>query len=65
MMNIYRHSLAWALDNSVLMLIVLVLTIALNLVVIVRHSQGLLPAAGHGRDDGHDAGTAGRIVFPS
>jgi multidrug efflux pump len=39
----YRHSLAWALDNPVLILIVLVLTIALNVVVIYRIPKGFFP----------------------
>ncbi len=39
----YRHSLAWALDNPVLILIVLGLTIALNLVVMVRIPKGFFP----------------------
>ncbi len=40
---IYRNSLEWALDNPVLMLIVLALTIALNVVVIVRIPKGFFP----------------------
>jgi multidrug efflux pump len=43
MMKIYRVSLRWALDNPVLMLIVLGLTIALNIVVIVRIPKGFFP----------------------
>jgi multidrug efflux pump len=43
LLSIYRHSLDWALDNPVLILIVLVLTIALNLVVIVRIPKGFFP----------------------
>jgi multidrug efflux pump len=43
MLSGYRHSLAWALDNPVLILIVLGLTIALNLVVIVRIPKGFFP----------------------
>ena len=43
LLSIYRHSLAWALDNPVLILIVLALTIALNLVVIVRIPKGFFP----------------------
>jgi multidrug efflux pump len=39
----YRGSLGWALDNSVLVLIVLVLTIALNVVVIIRIPKGFFP----------------------
>jgi len=40
---IYRHSLEWALDNSLLMLIVLALTVALNVVVIFRIPKGFFP----------------------
>ena len=40
---VYRKSLLWALDNSLLMLIVLVLTVALNLVVLVRIPKGFFP----------------------
>jgi multidrug efflux pump len=40
---VYRKSLLWVLDNSLLMLIVLLLTIALNLVVIVRIPKGFFP----------------------
>jgi multidrug efflux pump len=43
MLSIYRGSLRWALDNPVLILIVLVLTIALNIVVIVRIPKGFFP----------------------
>jgi multidrug efflux pump len=43
MLRIYRHSLLWALDNSGLMLIVLILTIALNVVVIVKIPKGFFP----------------------
>ncbi|MGB7136507.1 MAG: efflux RND transporter permease subunit [Acidobacteriaceae bacterium] len=43
MLAIYRSSLRWALDNPVLILIVLALTIALNLVVIVRIPKGFFP----------------------
>ncbi len=40
---VYRKSLLWALDNSSLMLIVLLLTIALNVVVILRIPKGFFP----------------------
>jgi multidrug efflux pump len=43
LLSIYRSSLRWALDNPVLILIVLALTIALNLVVIVRIPKGFFP----------------------
>ncbi|MBT9332214.1 efflux RND transporter permease subunit [Paracidobacterium acidisoli] len=40
---VYRHSLLWVLDNPVLTLIILGLTIALNVVVIVRIPKGFFP----------------------
>jgi multidrug efflux pump len=43
LLSIYRRSLTWALDNPVLILIVLVLTIALNVVVIYRIPKGFFP----------------------
>jgi len=43
MVSIYRSSLAWALDNPALIIIVLLLTIALNAVVIVRIPKGFFP----------------------
>ncbi len=43
LMWIYKQSLVWALDNPVLMLIVLGLTIALNFAVIVKIPKGFFP----------------------
>jgi multidrug efflux pump len=43
LLSIYRRSLTWALDNPVLILIVLGLTIALNFVVILRIPKGFFP----------------------
>jgi multidrug efflux pump len=43
LVDIYKHSLSWVLDNPGLTLIVLVLTIALNVVVIVRIPKGFFP----------------------
>ena len=43
MLSGYRKSLAWALENPALMLIVLVLTIALNVVVIIKIPKGFFP----------------------
>jgi multidrug efflux pump len=40
---IYRRSLEWALDNPVLMLVTLLLTIALNVVVIGKIPKGFFP----------------------
>jgi multidrug efflux pump len=39
----YRHSLTWVLDNPLLTIIVLLLTIALNVVVIFRIPKGFFP----------------------
>jgi multidrug efflux pump len=43
MLDTYRRTLVWALDNSVLMLVVLLLTIALNVVLIYRIPKGFFP----------------------
>ena len=43
MLSVYRHSLLWVLDNSGLMLVVLLLTIALNVVLIIRIPKGFFP----------------------
>ena len=43
MLESYRRSLHWALDNSTLMLVILLLTVALNVVLIVRIPKGFFP----------------------
>ena len=43
MLNIYKHSLAWVLDNSGLMLVVLLLVIVLNGIVVVKIPKGFFP----------------------
>jgi multidrug efflux pump len=43
MLETYRRTLLWALDNSALMLVVLLVTIALNVVLIVRIPKGFFP----------------------
>ncbi len=43
MIWVYRRSLAWVLDNPVLMLVVLLLTIALNVLVVLRIPTGYFP----------------------
>ena len=43
MVSIYRSTLTWVLDNPALTIIVLILTVALNLVVIVRIPKGFFP----------------------
>ena len=42
-LSVYRRSLLWVLDNSVLTLTVLLLTIALNVVVIIKIPKGFFP----------------------
>jgi multidrug efflux pump len=42
-LSVYRRSLLWVLDNSVLTLIVLFLTIALNVVLIMKLPKGFFP----------------------
>jgi multidrug efflux pump len=43
MIAMYRHSLLWVLDNPGLTLIVLILTIALNVLVVIRIPKGFFP----------------------
>jgi multidrug efflux pump len=43
MLSTYRHSLIWVLDNSALVLVVLLLTIALNVVLIIKIPKGFFP----------------------
>ncbi len=43
MLNVYRHSLLWVLDNSGLMLVVLLLTIGLNVVLVLKIPKGFFP----------------------
>jgi multidrug efflux pump len=43
MLETYRRSLLWALDNSALMLVILAFTIALNVVLIIRIPKGFFP----------------------
>jgi multidrug efflux pump len=43
MLSVYRHSLLWVLDNSGLMLVVLLLTIVLNVVLIIKIPKGFFP----------------------
>jgi multidrug efflux pump len=43
LLSVYRHSLSWALDNSALMLIVLLLTVALNVVLVIKIPKGFFP----------------------
>jgi multidrug efflux pump len=42
-LELYRHSLHWVLDNSVLTLTVLFLTVALNIVLVLKIPKGFFP----------------------
>jgi multidrug efflux pump len=42
-LKLYRHTLAWVLENSVLTLTVLFLTIALNVVIVFQIPKGFFP----------------------
>jgi len=42
-LRLYRHTLAWVLENSVLTLTVLFLTIALNVVIVFKIPKGFFP----------------------
>jgi multidrug efflux pump len=53
-LNIYRHSLHWVLDNSVLTLTILFLTVALNVVIVFKIPKGFFPQ----QDTGSLAGAA-------
>jgi multidrug efflux pump len=43
LLETYRRTLTWALDHSALMLVILALTIALNVVLIIRIPKGFFP----------------------
>jgi multidrug efflux pump len=53
MVSIYRHSLAWVLENH-----------GVERTVDRPNPEGILPAAGHGRNCGRRARAAGRVVLP-
>jgi multidrug efflux pump len=42
-LNLYRHTLEWVLDNSLLTFTVLMLTIALNVVIVYKIPKGFFP----------------------
>ncbi len=42
-LSLYRRSLHWALDNPVLILVVLALTIALNVAIVIKIPKGFFP----------------------
>jgi multidrug efflux pump len=43
LLNLYRHTLEWVLENSILTLTVLFLTIALNIVIVFKIPKGFFP----------------------
>jgi multidrug efflux pump len=43
MLDFYRHTLTWVLDNPLLMLIALILTVGLNVVLIYKVPKGFFP----------------------
>ena len=43
MLDFYRHTLTWVLENPLLMLIALILTVALNVVLIYKVPKGFFP----------------------
>ena len=59
MLSLYRGSLHWVLDNPVLTLMVLFLTIALNVVLVIKIPKGFFPQ----QDTGRMAGRAGPAGF--
>ncbi len=53
MLNTYRHSLLWVLDNPGLTLVVLLLVVALNVVVAIQVPKGFFPQQDTGAIVGH------------
>ena len=61
-LSLYRGSLHWVLDNPALTLVVLFLTIALNVVLIVKIPKGFFPVEDTGAIAGSGARAAGFIL---
>ncbi len=61
-LSLYRRSLHWVLENPVLVLTVLLLTIALNVAICDKDPEGFLSFAGYGRAGWCSAGASGRVV---
>ena len=59
MLSIYRRSLRRVLDNPTPTLVVLLLTIALNVVLVIKIPKGFFPPAGHGSNFRWSPGAAG------
>ena len=62
-LSLYRRSLHWVLENPVLVLTVLFLTIALNVAIVIKIPKGFFPFAGYGFAGRRGAGASGRIVL--
>ena len=61
-LSLYRSSLHWVLDHPTLTLIVLFLTIALNVVLIIKIPKGFFPVEDTGAISGGSARAAGFIL---
>ena len=61
-LSLYRRTLHWVLENPVLTLLVLFLTIALNVVLIIKMPKGFFPQEDTGSIHGSVRGLAGFIV---
>ena len=61
-LSLYRSTLHWVLDNPALTLVVLFLTIALNVVLIVKIPKGFFPEEDTGAISGAVRGPAGCIL---
>ena len=61
-LSLYRHSLVWVLDNPAITLIVLLLTVALNVVLVVNMPKGFFPQQDTGAIVGRSARSS-RFVF--
>ncbi len=61
-LSLYRGSLHWVLDHPTLTLVVLFLTIALNVVLIVKIPKGFFPTEDTGAITGQCTRAAGFIL---
>ena len=62
-LSLYRRSLHWVLENPVLVLTVLLLTIALNVAIVIKIPKGFFPAAGYGLARRSCTRTSGRLFL--
>ena len=51
-LNVYRHSLAWVLDNSALVLLIFLITLGFNIYLYVVVPKGCFPQQDTGRMNG-------------